>query len=377
MVREMDCRYLLGFGRSQGSRKQSRMKWVQRACLGILCLLAAWGAWDLWPRSEPVVDIFYPTDFATAPEGIVGFPTFNAKRGSDFHDGGEYSVRQTAGGILVLPDEASADNQVPAMVILHGSGGDWSGRNTNLAMFLADHGIAGFGIDTFTSRNLRKTDDYLQRLEKAPIYTQMADALSALQALQEHPFIDQSRIGVTGFSLGAGSTLYMMFEPVIETVLGKNGPRFSAYAMFYGGCKVDFSDFRIEGSPLLIMMGEQDESMSIPACEAFAERLGDMGVEVELVVYPGAGHAWDAPYPQEFFPDKIVTRDCLMHWGPNGEATEMTSGKSMDTAFGAFSAMTDCSHSDGYTLGRNEAALEKSQQDLLNFLRQTWRLQEG
>jgi len=53
-------------------------------------------------------------------------------------------------------------------------------------------------------------------------------------------------------SLGTGSTLYMMFEPVIENVLGKTGPQFSAYAMFYGGCSVQFEDFRVEGSPLLL-----------------------------------------------------------------------------------------------------------------------------
>ena len=352
------------------------MKWLKRLAGTVIVLLAAYGAWQLRPVAEPVVDIFYPTDFSTAPRGIVGFETFNARTGKDFHEGGANAERQTAGGILILPATASAENRVPAMVILHGSGGDWSGRNTDLAMFLADHGIAGFGIDTFTSRNLRKTDDYLQRLEKAPIYTQMADALSALQALQDHPYIDPERIGVTGFSLGAGSTLYMMFEPVIETVLGPDGPRFSAYAMFYGGCMVEFSDFRLEGSPLLIMMGEADESMSIPACEQFRDRLTGMGVDVELITYPGAAHAWDAPYPAEFKEGAVLTRDCLMHWGPNGEATELTSGNSMDSPIGAFAALAECASRDGYTMGRNQAAYEQSQQDLLGFLRRAWGLPE-
>ncbi|MBT8442696.1 MAG: dienelactone hydrolase family protein, partial [Gammaproteobacteria bacterium] len=308
------------------------------------------------------------------PYGVVGFDTFNAKSGQDLIDGGANAVHQTTGGTLVLPDGASPANKVPAMVILHGSGGDWSGRSVNLAMSLAREGIAGLAVDTFTARNLRSTDDYLERLEKAPIYTQMADALSALLALQEHPSIDTSRIGVTGFSLGAGSTLYMMFEPVIEGTLGKDGPRFSAYAMFYGGCMVDFDDFRVEGSPALIMMGEADESMSIPACEKFRDRLRSMGVDVELVVYPGAGHGWDNPYPQQFSADKVVTRDCLMHWGANGEIVEMTSGNSMDSAMGAMRAMSDCSSRDGYTMGRNEAALEQSFADLLEFLQQTWSL---
>jgi dienelactone hydrolase len=287
---------------------------------------------------------------------------------------GAGAVSQTVGGTLALPDGASPDNKVPAMVILHGSGGDWSGRNVNMAMKLARNGVAGLAVDTFAARNLRSTDPYLARLQKAPIFTQMADALSALKALQDHPAIDQSRIGVMGFSLGAGSTLYMMFEPVIEHVLGKDGPRFSAYAMFYGGCRVDFEDFRVEGSPLLILMGEKDESMSVRACEAFRERLQGLGVDVELKVYEGAGHGWDNPYPQAFQEGAIVTRDCLLKWMSDGTNIEMTTGHSVDTTIGAIRAFTTCGSDEGYTIGYNEYADRQSFIDLWQFLNRTWAL---
>jgi dienelactone hydrolase len=348
--------------------------WFKRVSTILVFALAAYGAFRLWPRPAEVIDVFYQTDFDDTPYGIVGFPSFNARSGQDFLNAGADAVKQTTGGTLVLPDGASVDNQVPAMVILHGSGGDWGGRGVNLAMYLARQGIAGLAVDTFVARNLLPTDDYLERLDKAPIYTQMADALSALLALQEHPFIDAERIGVTGFSLGAGSTLYMMFEPVIEGVLGRDGPRFSAYAMFYGGCMVDFDDFRVEGSPLLIMMGEADESMSIPACERFRDKLQGLGVCAELVVYPGAGHGWDSPYPQQFEPDAVVMRDCLMRWTADAESIEMTSGYSMDNPIGAFRAMSSCSTTDGYTIGFNPNAHQQSRDDLIRFLRSTWGL---
>jgi len=329
---------------------------------------------QLLPQDDPVVNVFYETRLTDNPYGVVGFPSFNAKSGKDFVDGGKNAVRQITGGTLVLPEAATADNKVPAMVILHGSGGDWSGRSVNLAMDLARHGIAGLAVDTFTARNLRTTDDYLERLDKAPIFTQMADALSALIALQEHPHIDADRIGVTGFSLGAGSTLYMMFEPVIENVLGKTGARFSAYAMFYGGCSVDFDDFRLEGSPLLIMMGEKDESMSIPACEKFRDRLQGMGIDVELVVYEGAGHGWNNPFPQAFVDGGWVTRDCVMKWTASGETIELTSGHSMDNPGGAMLALRECAHNKGYTMGFNQHANDDSMADLLRFLTKTWKL---
>ena len=350
------------------------MKWLKRISVVIVLSLAVFGASRLLPEPEELVDVYYPTSFETTPYGVIGFPSFNAKNGGDFMDGGVNAVRQTTGGTLVLPDHASPDNPVPAMVILHGSNGDWTGRSVNTAMYLARNGIAGLAVDTFTARNLRTNDDYLERLAKAPIYTQMADALSALQALQDHPSIDKSRIGVTGFSLGAGSTLYMMFEPVIENVLGKDGPRFSAYAMFYGGCMVEFDDFRVEGSPLLIMMGGADESMSIPGCQKLQKRLQKMGVEVDLKVYETAGHGWDAPYPQEFQEGEWVTRDCVMKWTKNGRNKELTSGYSMDSAYGAFMALAQCAHNDGYTMGYNADAAKRSLEDLLLFLSKTWNI---
>ena len=351
------------------------MKWLKRCIFIIVGLLAIVGARQFIPQTEAVVNIYYPTDFSKQPFGLVGFESFNAKSASDFADGGVSAIKQTTGGTLVMPDNASVDNKVPAMVILHGSGGDWGkGRGVNLAMFLAREGIAGLAVDTFIARDLRHTDPYRQRLDKAPIYTQMADALSALQALQSHPFIDTSKIGVTGFSLGAGSTLYMMFEPVIEDVLGKDGPRFSAYAMFYGGCRVDFEDYRVEGSPVLIMMGGADESMSIPACEEFQERLQSMGVDVELIVYESAGHAWDSPFPQQLKVGAWSTRDCVMLWREPGRITEVTSGYSMENAFGVFMALSQCANQDGVTNGFNQSAFDGSRRDLLNFLYRTWQL---
>ena len=350
------------------------MKWLRRIGIFLVLVLAVVGAARLWPTDDPVVNVYYETAFDQTPYGVVGFDSFNAKNIHDFQNGGADAVRQTTGGTLVVPDNASPQNKVPAVVILHGSGGDWSGRSVTLAMELARNGIAGLAVDTFTARNLRTTDEYLERLKKAPIQTQMADAISALIALQDHPWIDTDRIGVTGFSLGAGSALYMMFEPIVENVLGEDGPRFSAYAMFYGGCQVEFDDFRVEGSPLLIMMGELDESMSIPACRQFQQRLRSLGIDVELIVYEGAGHGWNNPFPQHFVEGAVVMRDCVMRITGEGETIETTTGYSMDNGLGAIMAINGCGHSDGYTMGFNRNAAEQSVDDLMRFLRETWNL---
>ena len=87
------------------------------------------------------------------------------------------------------------------------------------------------------------------------------------------------------------------------------------------------------------------------------------------------GHGWDLPYPQEFQEGAWVTRDCVMKWTKKGRNKEMTSGYSMDSAYGAFMALYQCAHNDGYTMGYNADAAKRSLEYLLVFLRKTWSLE--
>jgi len=343
--------------------------------LALFLVLVIYGTWKLIIQKEPVINVYLQTDFTMAPDGIVGFPSWNASTAKELTEGPDFAdIKVNGGGLLVLPPQASTATPVPAVVILHGSGGDWTGRSIYLANRLAKHGIAGFAVDTFVARNLRSTDDYFERLQKASIYTQIIDGFNALEALQKHPYIDGDNIAVTGFSLGGGSTLYSMFEPVATGILGKDGPRFSAYASFYAGCSLDFEEFEVEGSPVLIMMGEADESMSIERCEWFKSKLEQFGVEVEMSVYEGAGHGWEQPYPQAFVPGAAITKECLMLWTENNEVVEQNSGYSVDNPWGAMLAFSKCSSREGYTMGLNEAAKEQSWLDFYVFLKKTWKL---
>lgn len=341
--------------------------------LALLLALALYGAWQLIPSSEPVVDVYYASDFTTAPEGVVGFPSWNAATGGELMAGPDNAEQQVnGGGLLVMPPQASAQNPVPAVVILHGSGGDWSGRSVYLANRLAKQGIAGFAVDTFVARNLRSTDDYYERISKASVFSQIIDGLNALQALQQHPYIQADKVAVAGFSLGAAAALYSMFEPVTEGVLGAQGPRFSAYASFYAGCSFDFEDFRVEGSPVLIMMGAEDESMSVPRCEWLASELERQGVDVEIKVYAEAAHGWEQPYPMAFKEGAAVTKNCIMLWTKEGETIEQTTGHSIDTPWGAALAFSRCATREGYTQGLHEPAKQQSWLDFHAFLLKAW-----
>jgi dienelactone hydrolase len=345
------------------------------AGIGILLLVALAGvAWLLIPRpykAEYRMTDVPIADFSQAPSGEVWFPGYNARNAKDLQDGGAHAVQEPVIGTLVLPPEASAEHPVPAFVILHGSGGDFTHRSTHLAEKLARVGIAGFAVDTFRSRKLTEKDDYFLRLQKATAYTQIADGLNALKMLQQHPFIRKDRIGVAGFSLGAASALLTAFEPVDEGILGKNGPRFAAHVMFYGGCNLDFDDFRLDGAPWLIMLGQRDESTPPDTCRELMARVNQLGVHTEMKIYPGAAHAWNAPEPLSFHKNAFVTRDCTTYWTRDGRLLEKHTGLSYDNPVTLLIAFSQCADK-GYSMGRHDAANRQSVRDMLAFLDREW-----
>jgi dienelactone hydrolase len=344
--------------------------------LGMLLLIVAGGiGYLLFPkRYVPpyLMSDVTLADFSRAPAGELWFPGFNARGARDLLNGGADAVREPVIGTLVLPPEASAANPVPAVVILHGSGGDFTHRSTHLAAKFAAVGIAGFAIDTFRARKLTAEDDYFARLQKASIYTQIADGYNALKALQTHPFVRRDRIGVAGFSLGASSALFSAFEQVSAPMLGRDGPRFAAHVMFYTGCNMDFEDFRLDGAPWLVMLGTKDESTPPEDCRRLMARAEQaQGIRTELKLYEGAGHGWNGPEPLTFHPDAFVTRDCTAYWTRNGDVIEQNTGLSYENPVTLLLAFSQCA-TRGYSIGRHDAANRQSVRDTLAFLDREW-----
>ena len=90
-----------------------------------------------------------------------------------------------------------------------------------------------------------------------------------------------TRVGVAGFCMGGALTMVAAAQGGID-----------AYAAFYGLPPKGTAPLdRIE-APGLLFFGDKETFFSIPDAKAFAEAQRKRGREAEVIVYPGADHAF-------------------------------------------------------------------------------------
>jgi dienelactone hydrolase len=204
-------------------------------------------------------------------------------------------------GLLYRP---SGVGQHPAMVLLHGCGGlyrsDGSARPTARHEEWAERftalGYVTLHVDSFSPRGLREICRTKERTV-LPGVERARDAYGALLYLQSLPDVRPDRIGLMGWSNGGSTTLWTV------ATHAKARPRrlpkgdFAAAVAFYPGCRAPLeskSGWSTQ-TPLLVLVGAEDDWTPAAPCQDLIERARSRGAPVDLVVYPGAYHDFDAP----------------------------------------------------------------------------------
>jgi len=221
----------------------------------------------------------------------------------------------TGKGTLVLPKGASSDNPVPAMVILHGSGGIKEGREMRYANLFAKNGIAGFVVDYYEPRGVKPDTVYQMKTMIATEVDVMSDAYSALNILGTHPAIDASRIGVTGYSYGGMATRYVL-DDRLKTIMAPNVAPFALHMDIYGPCHQTLGHDGTTGAPYLAIHGDNDNSVDPELCQEVYKVMEAAGTEVESHLMPGAGHAWENASPRKVFEEGSYVRGCKFSFDP-------------------------------------------------------------
>jgi carboxymethylenebutenolidase len=116
-----------------------------------------------------------------------------------------------------------------------------------------------------------------------------------------------TRVGVTGFCMGGALTIIAATQPGVD-----------AYVAFYGFPPAGAAALEKIQAPGLLLFGQDEPYFSVPDAQAFAAAQRARGREADVVIYPGAGHAFFNDTRSEVYKAEAATdawRRALDHFG--------------------------------------------------------------
>jgi len=171
----------------------------------------------------------------------------------------------------------------PALVLMHGCGGIQE-SHLRWAKLLNRSGYVTLVLDSFRPRSIVRM---CSRTVRAASQSGRAlDAFGALRFLQDLPIVDNDRVGLIGWSHGAGSALNAVSEFGIAS---KFANRFQLAIAFYPFCVSDRS-FDV---PVLVLIGAKDDWTPAGYCRELRDKNAGGKKAISLKVYDGAHHGFD------------------------------------------------------------------------------------
>ncbi len=190
----------------------------------------------------------------------------------------------TVSGLLRVP---ATETPVPGVIITHGCGGV-GGAELSWAADLEAHGIATFVVDSFRTRGI---SNICTGQETINVASPVVDVYRAADVLDDHPYVDGSRLAVMGFSFGGRAAIWSGFTRFQDAYQGR---QFAGHLAFYPStCYIELADEEMGEAPLRIFHGTADDWTPIDQCQDMIQRLASEGVDAALHAYPDAGHSFD------------------------------------------------------------------------------------
>jgi dienelactone hydrolase len=265
-------------------------------------------------------------------------------------------------GELYLPK--SEEKKVPAVIIMHSSGGVFSWREIKMAKELNAHGIAAFVPYSFSARGVHEvkqtsgTDISFGML--------MADAYAALNLLSSNPKINSEKIAIMGYSSGGVISLLSDDEKV-RKVLANPGLKFAAHVNVYTPALFIFENPSPTKAPMLFLNGESDDICPIDKVMEYVEKLKKSGAEVHTIVYPNAFHGFDSPGPLRRVYSVTNDSTCQFEIMDNGMVKNTTNAIIFSERDWP-NQEKSCANTRGMMKGNNSEAADKYMKDAIDFL---------
>ena len=266
---------------------------------------------------------------------------------------------------LYLPPDASAEQPVPAVILLHGAGGVLGSRELTYGPQFAAQGVAALVIDSFRPRR-DLASGFFERLFNITEVMLLADAYAGLAYLEDLPQVDGDRVALIGFSYGGMASVLAAYNQVADA-LSPEGRRFRGHVAFYAPCIIRAEDPETTGAPLLLLNGGKDGLIDPERCQLIAEDLTEGGSDVETLVYPDAMHQWDGGSRSPWRP-RYTLAPCAYLLEADGSGLDENSGLGISSPMLRRLSLSLCASDDGYLIGRDDAVRAQSNQALAGFL---------
>ena len=173
----------------------------------------------------------------------------------------------------------AGDGAYPAVIALHGSGGNHASMSEP-ANLLAAQGFAVFVVHYFDRTGTTEANDKQTIFRNFPAWGKTV--WDAIGHVAEHRQVDRDRIGVLGFSLGA----YLALS------VASVDSRVKVVVEFFGGLPREMRLFMRRLCPVLILHGEDDPTIPVSEAYDLEKELQRRQIPYEMHIYPTTGHGF-------------------------------------------------------------------------------------
>lgn len=187
----------------------------------------------------------------------------------------------TVQGMLYTP---AGKGPFPALVVIH----EWWGLNDwvkEQASKLADQGYVTLAVDLYHGKVATSSDEAHELMRGVPDDRAARDLLAAANYLRSKKNVQAARVGAIGWCMGGG----------YAHTLALSDPKLAAAVINYGHLATDKDTLGKIHASILGIFGGKDRGIPVDDVRKWEAMLKQLGKEVQVVIYPEAGHAFENP----------------------------------------------------------------------------------
>jgi carboxymethylenebutenolidase len=214
---------------------------------------------------------------------LVAMPSFAAQGKPVSYKSGN----ETVNGMLYTP---AGNGPFPAIVVIHEWWGlaDWVKEQ---ASRLADQGYVTLAVDLYRGKVASSPDEAHELMRGMPHDRADRDLLAAAQYLRSLKAVDGKRVGSIGWCMGGGYSLDLALEDA----------QLAATVINYGHLATAEDSLKKVHAPTLGIFGGKDRGIPVADVRTFEQQMKQLGKQVEIVIFPDAGHGFENPGNKESY----------------------------------------------------------------------------